>query len=137
MIRPKEIIYHKRSKTLELEFNDVTLIIPAELLRVYSPSAEVRGHAPEERKLQTGKKHVAVTEIEPVGNYAIRITFDDGHDTGLYTWDFLRDLGQNSDRYWQQYLDELKAANASRLPTIPVGHWTPASQPAVPPEQDQ
>ena len=81
--RPKEITYHKQSKVLELTFADTALEIPAELLRVYSPSAEVRGHSASERKLQTGKKHVSITQIEPVGNYAIRIVFDDGHDTGL------------------------------------------------------
>ena len=99
--------------------------IPAELLRVYSPSAEVRGHSQEERKLQTGKKYVGIKEIEPVGNYAIRLIFDDGHDSGLYAWEFLRDLGTNSERYWQDYLADLKEANASRLPAIPVGQWNP------------
>ena len=92
---------------------------------MYSPSAEVRGHGPDERTLQTGKQQVAITGIEPVGNYAIRILFDDGHDSGLYAWDFLHDLGTHQDRYWQQYLKELKAANASRLPAIPIGHWSP------------
>jgi len=128
--RPREITYHKRSKKLELVFADRTVEIPAELLRVYSPSAEVRGHSAEERKLQTGKKHVSISRIEPVGNYAIRIVFDDGHDTGLYGWDFLADLADNAERYWREYLMEIKAANASRLPTIPVGHWTPAKSSA-------
>ncbi len=123
--RPKEITYHKQSKVLELTFADTALEIPAELLRVYSPSAEVRGHSASERKLQTGKKHVSITQIEPVGNYAIRIVFDDGHDTGLYGWELLFDLGDNPARYWQEYLEEIKNANASRLPTIPVGRWTP------------
>jgi DUF971 family protein len=75
--------------------------------------------------LQTGKKHVAITGIEPVGNYAIRIAFDDGHDTGIYAWDYLLDLDANQTQYWNAYLAELKAANASRLPNIPIGHWTP------------
>jgi len=123
---PKEITYHKRSKVLELNFGAEALSIPAELLRVYSPSAEVRGHSAEERKLQTGKKHVSIARIEPVGNYAIRIVFDDGHDTGLYGWELLQDLGENAERYWQDYLNEIKTANASRLPTIPVGHWSPS-----------
>lgn len=123
---PKEITYHKRSRVLELNFGAAALSIPAELLRVYSPSAEVRGHSTEERKLQTGKKHVSIARIEPVGNYAIRIVFDDGHDTGLYGWELLQDLGENSERYWQDYVNEIKAANASRLPTIPVGHWSPS-----------
>ena len=123
--RPKAITYHKQSKVLELTYEDCTLSIPAELLRVYSPSAEVRGHAPEERKLQTGKKHVGITSIDPVGNYAVRIVFDDGHDTGLYGWEFLQDLGSHPEAYWERYLGEMDSTNASRLPTIPVGHWTP------------
>ncbi len=125
MHKPKSITYRKRAKLLELAYGDDTLSIPAELLRVYSPSAEVRGHAPEEHKLQTGKKHVSITSIEPVGNYAVKIVFDDGHDTGLYGWDFLHDLGTNATAYWERYLAQLKAANASRLPAIAVGQWTP------------
>jgi DUF971 family protein len=132
---PKEITYHKRSKVLELNFGAEALSIPAELLRVYSPSAEVRGHSAEERKLQTGKKHVSIARIEPVGNYAIRIVFDDGHDTGLYGWELLQDLGENVERYWQDYLNEIKTANASRLPTIPVGHWSPSPGDDRTPEQ--
>jgi DUF971 family protein len=128
MSPPDKIVYHSRSKTLELTFDSQSLNIPAELLRVYSPSAEVRGHAESERKLQTGKKHVAITAIERVGNYAIRIVYDDGHDTGLYAWDYLCDLGENQERYWRDYLTDLKAANASRLPAIPVGQWTPTVQ---------
>jgi len=125
---PQHIVYHKRSRTLEVNFTTGTYQIPAELLRVYSPSAEVRGHGPSERKLETGKKHVGITGIEPVGNYAIRIVFDDGHDSGLYAWEFLEHLGRDQDRFWAEYLTELKAANASRLPTIPVGHWTPGGR---------
>jgi DUF971 family protein len=123
--RPSGITYHKQSKLLELVFADSTLKIPAELLRVYSPSAEVRGHSAAQRKLQTGKKHVSISRIEPVGNYAVRIVFDDGHDTGLYAWDFLCELGDNAERYWREYLGEIESANASRLPTIAVGHWGP------------
>ena len=125
MQSPSDITYHSRSKTLEVTFPDGTYQLSAELLRVYSPSAEVRGHGPSERQLQTGKKHVAVTAIEPVGNYAIRIHFDDGHDTGIYAWDYLHELGTEQERFWSDYLAELDAANASRLPTIPVGHFTP------------
>ena len=126
-MRPSNITYRKRSKTLVLEFgpDQDQAELSAELLRVYSPSAEVRGHSPEQKRLQTGKKQVAVTAIEPVGNYGIRLSFDDGHDTGIYAWDYLKDLADNQDRYWQDYLAELKAANASRLPAIPVGHFTP------------
>lgn len=125
MSRPEKITYHKQSRTLELKFSEGDYEIPAELLRVYSPSAEVRGHSSTERRLQTGKKHIAIKGIEPVGNYAIRILFDDGHDSGLYAWAYLRDLAENAERYWRDYLAELKTANATRLPTIPVGQWTP------------
>ncbi|MFU8815963.1 MAG: gamma-butyrobetaine hydroxylase-like domain-containing protein [Pseudomonadales bacterium] len=125
MNRPQKITYHKKSRLLEVDFGDHKAELPAEILRAYSPSAEVRGHSASERRLQTGKKYVAITQIEPVGNYAVRLTFDDGHDSGLYGWDLLEDLGVNLERYWRDYLAELKAANASRLPTIPVGHWNP------------
>lgn len=125
MSRPSKITYHRKSRVLEVAFGEETLELPAELLRVYSPSAEVRGHSPGERRLQTGKKYVNITRLEPVGNYAVRLAFDDGHDTGLYGWDFLHDLGTHLDRYWREYLAELKAANASRLPAIPVGQWNP------------
>ncbi len=125
MSRPEKITYHKQSRTLELKFSEGDYEIPAELLRVYSPAAEVGGHSSSERRLQTGKKHIAIKGIEPVGNYAIRILFDDGHDSGLYAWAYLRDLAENAERYWRDYLAELKTANATRLPTIPVGQWTP------------
>ena len=124
---PNEITYHKIAHTLEVAWQEERFTLPAELLRVYSPSAEVRGHSAEERKLQTGKKNVGIKQIEAVGNYAIRIVFDDTHDSGIYSWEFLHDLGTNQDSYWQDYLTELKQANASRLPTIPVGQWTPKS----------
>ena len=124
--QPSNITYHSAEKSLELSYADGTrLTLSAELLRVYSPSAEVRGHSESERKLQTGKKHVSVANIEPVGNYAVKITFDDGHDTGIYAWEYLRDLATNQARYWSDYQSELDAANASRLPTIPVGTWKP------------
>ena len=124
-MNPTGITYHKRSKTLEISWADCRATLPAELLRVCSPSAEVRGHSSSERVLQTGKKHVGVRAIEPIGNYAIRIVFDDGHGTGIYSWPFLRDLADHQARYWREYLDELKAQNASRLPAIPVGQWAP------------
>ena len=125
-MNPTAITYHKTSKTLELSYaGRQSATLPAELLRVYSPSAEVRGHSDAERVLQTGKKHVGIDRIEAIGNYAIRIVFDDGHDTGIYSWNFLRDLADNEADYWQRYLDELEEKNASRLPAIPVGQWTP------------
>jgi DUF971 family protein len=123
---PIRIKLHRQARELELAYSDGTgLRLPCELLRVYSPSAEVRGHGSGERKLQTGKKYVNVERIDAVGNYAIRIAFDDGHDTGIYSWEFLADLGRNQARYWEAYLAELEAANASRLPTIPIGRWSP------------
>jgi DUF971 family protein len=124
---PTRIELHRQARELELTYSDgATLRLPCELLRVYSPSAEVRGHGAGDRRLQTGKKYVNIERIDPVGHYGIRIVFDDGHDTGIYSWTFLEeDLGRHQDRYWQQYLDELAAANASRLPAIPVGRWTP------------
>ena len=125
MKKPKKITYHQKDRSLELTYEDFSWKIAAELLRVFSPSAEVRGHAPQERKIQTGKKYIAINRIDPVGNYAIRITFDDGHDTGLYSWDFLYDLGKNEEEYWNNYHSELERNNASRLPTISVEQWSP------------
>ena len=122
---PEEIVYHKIGHTLEIAWPEARFDLPAELLRVYSPSAEVRGHSEQERVLQTGKKNVGIKAIEAIGNYAIRITFDDGHDSGIYAWDYLYELGNNQAQHWQDYLSDLKQANASRLPTIPVGQWQP------------
>ncbi len=125
MKAPRKIIYHKIAHTLELAWEQETLTLPAELLRVYSPSAEVRGHSESERKLQAGKKHVGIKGIDAVGNYAVRLIFDDGHDSGIYGWAFLHDLGTNQARYWDDYVTELKTANLSRLPSVPVGQWRP------------
>ena len=128
-MNPIAVTYHRDSRTLELDYSDTAAVLSAELLRVFSPSAEVRGHSEQERVLQTGKRHVGINEIEAVGNYAIRIVFDDGHDTGIYSWDFLKELYDRRDEYWRDYLTQLKQANASRLPTIPIGHWTPPRKP--------
>ncbi|MDZ7826442.1 MAG: DUF971 domain-containing protein [Gammaproteobacteria bacterium] len=123
---PTDIRLHRRSHLLEVSWADGSRFeLPCELLRVYSPSAEVRGHGAGDRILQTGKKHVNITGVEPVGNYAVKLSFDDGHDTGLYSWDFLRDLGENREQYWSDYLRELEQANASRLPAITTGEWRP------------
>jgi len=117
--RPSHIKLHRKSRELEFEFESGTQFkIACELLRVYSPSAEVRGHSASQRTLQTGKKHVNISSIEFTGNYAIRISFDDGHDSGLFSWDYLADLNERSEYYWKEYLAELEAANASRLPEI-------------------
>ena len=128
-MNPIAVTYHRDSRTLELDYGGETATLSAELLRVFSPSAEVRGHSEDERVLQTGKRHVGIEQLEAVGNYAIRIVFDDGHDTGIYSWEFLRELYDQRDDYWHDYLTQLKQANASRLPSIPIGHWSPPRKP--------
>jgi DUF971 family protein len=113
--RPTEITLHQQSRELEIAFDDGNRFrLSCEFLRVYSPSAEVRGHGPGQEVLQTGKRLVNITEIEPVGTYAIKPTFSDGHDTGLYSWDYLHDLGVNQHNYWQTYLTRIEHAKASR-----------------------
>ncbi len=112
---PTDVRLHRRSRTLELAYDDGSQFeLTAEYLRVYSPSAEVRGHGPGQEVLQVGKEAVGITGIEPVGQYALRINFDDGHNTGLYSWDLLYDLGINQSTYWQDYLNELAAAGYQR-----------------------
>lgn len=111
---PTKIKLHKKSRTLELEYENIKFELTAEYLRVYSPSAEVRGHGKEGQVLQTGKKLVAITAIAAAGNYALKIIFDDGHDSGIYTWDYLYDLATNHSNYWADYLEKLQQANASR-----------------------
>jgi DUF971 family protein len=112
---PTEITLHKKSRTLELVFdNGDHYRLPAEFLRVYSPSAEVRGHGPGQETLQTGKRNVEITELDAVGNYAVQPTFSDGHDTGIYSWDLLYDLGANQEALWADYLARLDQAGASR-----------------------
>ncbi len=112
---PQDIILHAVSRQLEISFDDgARFTLPAEYLRVHSPSAEVRGHGVGNEVLQTGKRHVAITGLEPVGHYALKIVFDDGHDSGLYSWAYLYELGVKHDQYWQDYLNRLAAAGASR-----------------------
>jgi len=112
---PKHIKLHRRSKTLELAYSESErYLLPAEFLRVYSPSAEVRGHGKE--VLQYGKQNVAFERAEPAGQYALKLYFDDGHDSGLYSWDYLDHLAQNQERLWQDYLAKLHAAGKSRDP---------------------
>ncbi len=114
---PSELRLHKDRKTLTVTFEDGERFdLPAEYLRVKSPSAEVQGHAPEERKTVPGKKNVEILEVLPIGNYAVRLVFDDLHSTGIFSWDHLLDLGRNHATYWQDYLDELAAQNLSREP---------------------
>jgi DUF971 family protein len=111
----QEIILHAVSRTLEISYEDgARFQLPAEYLRVYSPSAEVRGHGAGQEVLQTGKRHVGITALEPVGHYALKITFDDGHDSGLFSWSYLYELGTQQTAYWQDYLNRLAAAGASR-----------------------
>lgn len=113
--RPTDIILHQQSQILELAFDDGKRFkLSSEYLRVLSPSAEVRGHGPGQEVLQTGKKGVRIQAVEPVGNYAVKLVFSDGHDTGLYAWDYLYMLGSDHDALWQGYLDRLEKAGASR-----------------------
>lgn len=112
---PTELSLHRQSRVLEISFDDgAHFNLSCEYLRVYSPSAEVQGHSPEERVLQFDKEEVNIDRIEPVGNYAVCLHFDDGHSTGLYSWDTLYKLGQNQEAYWRDYLGELEAAGRKR-----------------------
>ena len=115
MPRPTEISLHQASRRLELTFDDgIHGQLSCEFLRVFSPSAEVRGHGAGQEVLQTGKEEVNIDAIEPVGNYAVRLIFSDGHDTGLYSWDYLYELVLNQASMWQAYLDKLAAAGITR-----------------------
>lgn len=114
---PLEIRFKREEKLLEIDFDDnKTFRYPAELLRVESPSAEVMGHSPGEKTIIAGRRHVGIMEIEPVGNYAIRIKFDDLHDTGIFSWQYLRELGERQDEIWQTYLGALAERSLSRDP---------------------
>ncbi len=113
--RPTDITLHQKSRELEIAFNDGKRFrLSCEFLRVHSPSAEVRGHGPGQEVLQIGKRDVNITNLEPVGNYAVKPIFSDGHNTGLYTWDYLYDLGVNEQDYWRTYLSRIERAGASR-----------------------
>lgn len=132
---PSALKLHRKSQVLEVAYPDgARYALPAEYLRVYSPSAEVRGHGGGEPTVVPGKRAVTIERIEPVGQYAVRLTFSDGHNTGLYSWDVLEDLGANHDRYWARYLERLGQHGLSRdsavtklsaLPPSP-GKWKPA-----------
>ena len=123
---PTEIKLHQKSRLMEIAFSDGSRHeLPYELLRVYSPSAEVRGHGPGQETLQVGKRDIEIVQIEPVGAYAVKPVFSDGHDSGLYSWDYLYWLGANRDRLWQEYLDRMAEVGASR---------DPADYPALPKE---
>ncbi|MDO8926871.1 MAG: DUF971 domain-containing protein [Sideroxyarcus sp.] len=112
---PIEITLHNQSRMLEIAFDEGTRYkLPFEFLRVFSPSAEVRGHGPGQETLQVGKRNVLITDVEPAGSYAVKLSFDDGHDSGLYTWEYLCELGKYHDAMWHDYLGKLEAAGASR-----------------------
>ena len=114
-VRPTDIKLHQKSRILEVAFDDGNVYrMGCEYLRVYSPSAEVQGHGPGQQVLQYGKEAVNIVSIEPVGNYAVVFRFDDGHDTGIYSWDLLYELGANQEQYWQAYLNRLKEAGYQR-----------------------
>lgn len=120
MSAPQKVIHHRRSKTLELTWPDASFTLSAEYLRVCSPSAEVRGHGGQNQVLQVGKRDVAISKLSPSGHYAVQISFDDGHDTGLYSWTYLRELAESFDERWAKYLQDLDAANASRDPDTSI-----------------
>jgi DUF971 family protein len=116
-VRPTEIKLHQKTRMLEIAFDDGKHFrMPCEYLRVYSPSAEVRGHGPGQETLQFGKENVGITHIEPVGTYAVVLFFDDGHNTGIYSWDWLYHLGMSQERLWKEYLDKLEQAGHKRSP---------------------
>jgi DUF971 family protein len=118
---PTGIELHQRTKMLELIYSDSARYqLSCEYLRVYSPSAEVQGHGPGQAVLQTGKIHVAITAIKPIGNYALQLSFSDGHDTGIYSWSYLYQLCTEQERRWQDYLDRLSTAGGHRDPDIQV-----------------
>jgi DUF971 family protein len=121
---PNNVVVHQQSKVLELAYEDGnTYRLPFELLRVLSPSAEVQGHGPGQETLQTGKREVLIANLEPVGHYALKPSFSDGHDSGLYSWDFLRFLCENQDQLWKEHLDKLAAAGLDRdAPMTSAGH---------------
>jgi len=121
---PSNIVVHQQSKVLELSYeNGNTYRLPFELLRVLSPSAEVQGHGPGQETLQTGKRDVLIANLEPVGHYALKPSFSDGHDSGLYSWDFLQFLCENQEQLWKEYLDKLAAAGLDRdAPMVQAGH---------------
>jgi DUF971 family protein len=117
---PAELRLYKDRRTLAVAFDDGERFeLPAEFLRVRSPSAEVQGHSPAERRVVAGKSDVQILELHPVGNYAVRLVFDDLHSTGIFSWEYLFELGRNREKYWREYLDELKEKKLSRAPSAP------------------
>ncbi len=122
---PQDLTVHGQSRVLEVSFSDgASFRIPFELMRIYSPSAEVQGHGPGQEVLQTGKREVELVNLEPVGNYAVQPTFSDGHDSGIYSWDYLYFLGSQQDQLWADYEARLQAAGVERDAPMPekAGH---------------
>jgi DUF971 family protein len=122
---PQSLVVHSQSKVLEVSFSDGSEFrIPFELMRIYSPSAEVQGHGPGQEVLQTGKRNVDLAALEPVGNYAVQPTFSDGHDSGIFSWDYLYFLGSRQDKLWAEYASRLAAAGVDRDAVMPekAGH---------------
>ena len=116
--RPTKIVLHQQSRNLEVAFDDGRMFnLSCECLRVFSPSAEVRGHGPGQEVLQIGKENVNISAVESVGAYAVKLIFDDGHDSGIYSWETLYELGSQQEAYWQAYLEELEKAGYERQPT--------------------
>jgi DUF971 family protein len=125
-VQPNDIKLRRGTRVVELSYPDGRRYeLSWEFLRVHSPSAEVRGHHPSEAVLQTGKQKVAVTDIRPVGHYALQLVFDDGHDSGLYTWEYLETLCRDADELWRSYLERLAVAGGSRDPDMQVLHFDP------------
>lgn len=117
---PINITLHSASRVLEIEFDDTRVFrLPFEFLRVYSPSAEVRGHGPGQETLQAGKRDVVITELHPIGHYAVQPMFSDGHSSGIYSWEYLYEIGAHQPRLWSEYLAQLETAGASREATAP------------------
>jgi len=117
---PEALTVHGQSRVLEIRYSDgAQFVIPFELMRVYSPSAEVQGHGPGQEVLQTGKRHVTIVALEPVGNYAVQPTFSDGHDSGIFTWEYLYHLGAQADALWADYERRLQAAGVDRDAPMP------------------
>ncbi|MCA1247476.1 gamma-butyrobetaine hydroxylase-like domain-containing protein [Massilia sp. MS-15] len=131
MHNPTDIAVRQKSRVLEIAFDDGTrFAIPFELMRVYSPSAEVKGHGPGQEVLQLGKREVGIQGVEPVGNYAIKPLFDDGHESGIFTWDYLYKLGSEQDALWGQYLERLHAAGYEGDRGRDPGTMMPGAAPA-------
>jgi len=120
MKKPCKITLHKQSKTLDITFGEVIYTLSAELLRTHSPSAEVRGHGHDQEKLVFGKINVGITAVKPSGNYGLQIIFDDGHDSGIFSWDYLYQLGENEKELWQRYLNKLVIEKKNRDPHMSV-----------------